>query len=628
LFAWNSPADARSTPDGAGCVTGAVCGTVTRPLDPSGRVPGTIAIAYRLYPHLDPNATFKGTIVSQEGGPGFPSSGTSYDYKLLFAPLRNDHDLLMIDARGTGKSGALNCPSLQVSPKRTPRDIGDCGKFLGDAADLYGTRIAAQDMAAVLDSLSIGTIDYYGDSYGTFFGQVFSALYPNRIRSMVLDGAYPVIGETPWYSNSAAVVRQSFNESCERAPACAALKGSYLGRIRKLIDYVRKKPISGEAPDNEDQITEATADPGTVGNMLLDGTEGPVNYRDLDAAIRAYFDNGDSLPLLRLVAENNDNEIPSAPKAYSYGLFSAVSCMDYQQIYNMDSPIGLRHRERDAAIAGQEKADPKIYDPLTIAEYQKIPLDISVLNLCLDWRIKHPPYTPGLPIPKNAKFTQAPVLVINGELDMLTTPAEGAIVTAQYKNAQQVIIANSFHVDALEDVDDCTQEIVRNFVITLQVGDTSCAANVKPVRLVPKFVQQAADATPAIARDGNTATTAQLAQVSAAVQTAGDVLARWNINYTGTGLGLRGGNWTFSQPASFISNFTMTGVKWTNDLAVTGTAKWNFNNGAIHADVTFTDADGEPATLNMRWYDRDHDAVATLSGTIGSNTIKATMPAP
>ncbi|MEI9930367.1 MAG: alpha/beta hydrolase [Rhizomicrobium sp.] len=94
----------------------------------------------------------------------------------------------------------------------------------------------------MLDSLGIDTIDYYGDSYGTFFGQVFSALYPGRIRSMVLDGAYPVIGETPWYSNSAAVVRKSFNESCERAPYCASLKGSYLGRIRKLIDTVREHP--------------------------------------------------------------------------------------------------------------------------------------------------------------------------------------------------------------------------------------------------------------------------------------------------------------------------------------------------------------------------------------------------
>ena len=64
---------------------------------------------------------------------------------------------------------------------------------------------------------------------------------------------------------------------------------------------------------------------------------------------------------------------------------------------------------------------------------------------------------------------------------------------------------------------------------TLDTGDTSCAANVKPVRLVPNFVQHAADAIPATPSSGNTATTAQLAQISAAVQTAGVVIARWNI---------------------------------------------------------------------------------------------------
>ncbi|MEI9930365.1 MAG: hypothetical protein WDM89_07375 [Rhizomicrobium sp.] len=75
----------------------------------------------------------------------------------------------------------------------------------------------------------------------------------------------------------------------------------------------------------------------------------------------------------------------------------------------------------------------------------------------------------------------------------------------------------------------------------------------KPVRLVPNFVQHAADAIPAVPSSGNTATTAQLAQVSAAVQTAGDVIARWNINYTGSGLGLRGGKWTFTQGGDFIA---------------------------------------------------------------------------
>jgi hypothetical protein len=44
---------------------------------------------------------------------------------------------------------------------------------------------------------------------------------------------------------------------------------------------------------------------------------------------------------------------------------------------------------------------------------------------------------------------------MNGELDMLTSPIDGATVAAQFPHGQQIIIANSFHVDALADVDNC-----------------------------------------------------------------------------------------------------------------------------------------------------------------------------
>ncbi len=37
-------------------------------------------------------------------------------------------------------------------------------------------------------------IDLYGDSYGTYFEQVFAIRHPNLLRSIVLDGAYPLNG--------------------------------------------------------------------------------------------------------------------------------------------------------------------------------------------------------------------------------------------------------------------------------------------------------------------------------------------------------------------------------------------------------------------------------------------------
>ncbi|MEI9930364.1 MAG: hypothetical protein WDM89_07370 [Rhizomicrobium sp.] len=75
-------------------------------------------------------------------------------------------------------------------------------------------------------------------------------------------------------------------------------------------------------------------------------------------------------------------------------------------------------------------------------------------------------------------------------------------------------------------------------------------------------------------------------------------------------------------------HFKLNGVMWTSDLPVSGTANWNLKNGDVRENITFTDAGGDPGTLTARWNDRDHDAVATLTGTIGSNIIVATMPAP
>ncbi len=137
----------------------AFCGQISRKLDPSGRVKEDIPIAFILYAHTGPGAT-AGTIVAQEGGPGLPSIGSRGAYLALYAPLRVDHDLLMVDARGTGDSGVIDCPELQTQKYPTVGAVGACGRSLGEASVLYGTGLAVDDMVAVLDALGIGQVDY------------------------------------------------------------------------------------------------------------------------------------------------------------------------------------------------------------------------------------------------------------------------------------------------------------------------------------------------------------------------------------------------------------------------------------------------------------------------------------
>ena len=65
------------------------------------------------------------------------------------------------------------------------------------ASDLYTTANAARDVALLLHRLRTGKVDFYGDSYGTFFGQVLTARYAKLLRSVTLDAAYPVSGANP-----------------------------------------------------------------------------------------------------------------------------------------------------------------------------------------------------------------------------------------------------------------------------------------------------------------------------------------------------------------------------------------------------------------------------------------------
>src|SRR3954453_19389394 len=94
------------------CPAGVRCGVVTVPLDRANATAGTIDIRYALVPHTNTSRPALGTIVPNPGGPGQSTIAFAGLYLDALAPLRARRDLLLIDPRGTGGSGALSCPRL------------------------------------------------------------------------------------------------------------------------------------------------------------------------------------------------------------------------------------------------------------------------------------------------------------------------------------------------------------------------------------------------------------------------------------------------------------------------------------------------------------------------------------
>jgi len=605
------------------------CGSLKRPLDPSGATPGSIDIAFEFFPATDPRTPALGTIVAAEGGPGYSTTGSRLYYTGLFAPLMAHRNLLLMDNRGTGRSQAIDCKSVQLQYPFGAPAVARCGATLGPAAYYYGTSYAADDLAAVLNALQIAQVDLYGDSYGTYFSQTFAGRHPDRLRSLVLDGAYQVLHLSPWYPANAIAMRSAWDAVCTRSVTCRDLPGNSLERISALVEALRAAPVNGTAPDGNGNPVSATADPGSLANLSFFSGFGKSAYRELDAAARAYLTQSDAAPLLRLIAESQTDygslAVYRRTRELSSGLFLAVSCADYPQIYDLSAAVPLRVQQRDAAFRHQDRSAPELYAPFTRDEFLTAPIDYSLLNLCLSWPAPPAGVAQGQPIPAGQQATTAPVLVLSGDLDTITAPLSGQAAAAEFAHGRQVIVVNSFHVTALGDMDDCASELVLRFVETLSPGDTRCASQIKEVRTVPAFVRSAVAADAAQALAGNAADDAQLRLANAALQSAGDALARWWLNYDGDGVGLRGGSFSYLADGDTY-RFTLDEYRWAEDLAVTGTVAWNTRSGAIGVDLELQGT--ATGALHAEWNDLQPEAQASLQGTVNDQALVAAAPAP
>src|SRR5580658_1204550 len=606
------------------------CGTLARPLDPTGAVPGNVDVYFEYYPHSAAGAAV-GTLVATEGGPGYPATDSRDEYLALFAPLRARYDVLIMDNRGTGRSGAVNCRELQNAPQLTEANIGACGRSLGRTAPLYGTALAADDLAAVLDALAIGRVGLYGHSYGTFFAQTFALRHPRRLRALVLDGAYPLDGpDYGWFPHYAPATREKFDLACRRSPECRSLGGSSLEHIAPALALLRQRPFAAQVRYGDGGLASFTADAAALAIVMYGGSPAYASVRELDAAARA-FAAGDQPPLLRLMAEtlsSVDSRDPSrAPQKFSSGLAAAVFCQDSPQIFDMHLPPAQRVAERDRLIAARERGAPDTYAPFTFGEYRGMPPDYAFIDECVRWpvRAQGPPAAPLVPV--GARYPQVPVLVVSGELDNMTTVADGTAAAARFAHGRQVVIANSFHVNALPHArSECGAVLVRRFLATLEVGDAGCAAAVPPVRLVSHFARTARELTPAQGLPGNQADAAGLAAVSAALLTAEDVIARTEENGPGAGLGLRGGA-IASEAAGAGYKLTLRSVRWTADVAVSGDIEWPGSTGLAHAHLILQPPEGA-GTVEIAWPQGVSPARASVRGNLGGRAVIADAPAP
>jgi hypothetical protein len=342
------------------------------------------------------------------------------------------------------------------------------------------------------------------------------------------------------------------------------------------------------------------------------------------------------LPLLRLAAEYETPFVTDAVDL-SYGQYQAVICQEYPLHYDLDDSPAQRRKQYAVGIENARQNRPDLFAPFSIEEALASNANFTPLATCLDWPQPLRAHPQGDPLPAHPKFPDVPTLVLSGDLDSVTSPQDGALAAAQFPSVTQLLVPNLTHVTAysysdagyLPDGGDgthCVQRIVRRFIAQLSPGDTSCIANVRPIRTVPKFASAASQLDPLPAASGNQAGPSDLKLAAAALETVGDVFSRFLVTF-GIGGGLRGGEFTYTlQPFGY--EFELDRVQWTGDLQVSGRMRWHLDTGNVVADVRLRQANEQVGWLTIEWNDVQKSAIATLSGTIGGKAVKARRIAP
>lgn len=355
------------------------CGSMEVPLHRSKPQGPKLKVRFTVYPRSDRSRPALEPIVAAEGGPGYSTIESASSYRFMLGPLLARHDLIVMDNRGTGKSGAINCPRLQAGKGDYVREVGRCGRKLGKAADAYGTGAAADDLADVLDLLQVPVVDIYGDSYGTYFAQAFAVRHPARVRAVVLDAAFAVTGFDPWEREQIEQIRFAWRAVCERSGVC---EGDPVAELGALAQRLQAEPLVGEARDADGTLRQVRVDGLLIERLVGDGSFYYAIYRDLLAAGRAY-EQRDPKPLLRLGAESLAAYEPSAdPTGYSEGAYAAVACHDYPNLWDKQASFKER-REQLAAARAQLPADS--FAPFPVDLWLKSTVEYQLVYGCLRW---------------------------------------------------------------------------------------------------------------------------------------------------------------------------------------------------------------------------------------------------
>ena len=381
------------------------------------------------------------------GGPGMAAQEMYTAAAGAFARINRDRDIILLDQRGTGRSTPLQCkvdPLLLALDRPEPapairdalietstRECLDTLRAKHDVAQ-YTTSVAVRDLEAVRAALGAPRINLYGVSYGSRVAQHYLRRYPDRVRSVILDGVLPPgLAVGPAIALDAEAALGMILRRCAAQPACRKAFGDPADTYKILRARLAAAPreVRLADPRTGEQRTVVFG-PGHLAGVLR-----LSSYSTSTAAL---------LPLAMHEAVTKDNYVPLAsaslmqldtvPTTIALGMHHSVVCAE-------DLPfIG----EIDRARLATTYMGTDLIDPLR--------------RICALW--------PRGPLDDDFRQplqSSVPVLLLSGSADPVTPPAYAETALRGLTDARHVVLQDEGHGQLGAT---CMDRILRDFVAT------------------------------------------------------------------------------------------------------------------------------------------------------------------
>ena len=289
------------------CYEYARCATVKVPLDydkPKGK---KVQLALLKVPAKNQKKKI-GTLFVNPGGPGGSGTEIAYYSPYIFSPAVTDRfDVVGFDPRGIAFSQNVKCfPSARKNDpvlntiysaafpygakqekafiKAYGKHAKACSTTGKPLSGSMSTAEVARDMDLLRRAVGDKKLTYFGFSYGSYLGEVYANMYPNRVRALAIDGVLDPVAwagtkktaSTPMGTRlgSAAGASKALRETlvrCDKAgpTKCAFSAGNPVANYEKIAQRLRKGPLYEIDPESGERYLAATYD-GFVGHHAVD----------------------------------------------------------------------------------------------------------------------------------------------------------------------------------------------------------------------------------------------------------------------------------------------------------------------------------------------------------------------